>query len=278
MKNLKTDQIAVSNFPYYKYSLDYALDSLARMGGKNLEFYACDPHLHMDDASVSDIKTAARKVRENGLKTICVTPEQCNYPVNIASANIAARKRSIAVYVKAMETAVEMDCQLCQFLAGFGCLDEADEDIWKRSVESLGYLADLAETYGIHIALETSPKEYTCLTDSIKIADMVNEVGSSALYGMIDTAVLGYSHETIQDAIAGLENGRILRHVHVGDGKPNGHFIVGEGNLNLKEMMSALDQIKYEYAISLEILNPLYTSDPEYAMKTSYERLKKIIE
>ena len=48
MKNLKTDQIAVSNFPYYKYSLDYALDSLARMGGKNLEFYACDPHLHMD--------------------------------------------------------------------------------------------------------------------------------------------------------------------------------------------------------------------------------------
>ena len=107
---------------------------------------------------------------------------------------------------------------------------------------------------------------------------MVNEVGSSALYGMIDTAVLGYSHETIQDAIAGLENGRILRHVHVGDGKPNGHFIIGEGNLNLKEMMSALDQIKYEYAISLEILNPLYTSDPEYAMKTSYERLKKIIE
>ena len=142
----------------------------------------------------------------------------------------------------------------------------------------MGYLADLAETYGIHIALETSPKEYTCLTDSIKIADMVNEVGSSALYGMIDTAVLGYSHETIQDAIAGLENGRILRHVHVGDGKPNGHFIIGEGNLNLKEMMGALDQIKYEYAISLEILNPLYTSDPEYAMKTSYERLKKIIE
>ena len=47
-------------------------------------------------------------------------------------------------------------------------LDEEDEPIWQRSVESMAYLAGIAEGYGLTIALETSPKAYTCLTDSGK--------------------------------------------------------------------------------------------------------------
>lgn len=33
MKHLKASQVAVSNYPYFKYSLEYTLDSLERMGG-----------------------------------------------------------------------------------------------------------------------------------------------------------------------------------------------------------------------------------------------------
>ena len=63
MKHLTVEQICVSNFPYYKYSLEYALDSLERMGGKNLEMYACDPHFHVDDSTLADAKALKKKIK-----------------------------------------------------------------------------------------------------------------------------------------------------------------------------------------------------------------------
>lgn len=89
--------------------------------------------------------------------------------------------------------------------------------------------------------------------------------------GMIDTATLGFADETMEGAIADL--GPYLRHVHVGDGKPNGHFALGEGELNLPHMIDELDKAAYPYYLSLEILNNLYTRNPEYAMKKSYDWL-----
>lgn len=60
MKHLKASQVAVSNYPYFKYSLEYTLDSLERMGGSHMEFYACYPHLHVDDAGISQVKAVKK--------------------------------------------------------------------------------------------------------------------------------------------------------------------------------------------------------------------------
>lgn len=271
MRNLKTEQIAAANYPYFKYSLEYALDSLERMGAARMEFYACYPHLHVDDAGLSQVRAVKRQLEDHHLTPICFTPEQCLYPVNIASRDVNARKRSLDVYVKSMDFAAEMDIELCQFLSGFGCLDEMDEDIWKRAVESVAYLGRIAQGYGITIALETSPKEYTVTETAKDITRMIEEVGCPAVKGMIDTATLGFADETMEGAIADL--GPYLRHVHVGDGKPNGHFALGEGELNLPHMIDELDKAAYPYYLSLEILNNLYTRNPEYAMKKSYDWL-----
>ena len=142
-------------------------------------------------------------------------------------------------------------------------------------MESVAYLGRIAEGYGITIALETSPKEYTITETAKDIARMVEEAGSPAVMGMIDTATLGFSNETMEGAIADL--GPYLRHVHVGDGRPNGHLALGEGELDLPHMMNELDKAAYPYYLSLEILNNLYTRNPEYAMKKSYDWLVSYI-
>lgn len=276
MKIISKNQIAVANYPYGKYSLEYTLDSLERMGGENVELYACDPHFHIDDLTWPEIRAVKKKIRDHNLSVICVTPEQCIYPVNIANKNIRARERSIGVYVKCLEIASEMECPLCQFLAGFGCLDESDEDIWKRSRESLGYLADIADAYGVDIALETSPKSYTCLTNARQTVKMIEQVGSARLYGMLDTAVLGYSNETVDEVIRVL--GNKLRHVHFADGVPNGHYALGEGKLELRSMLRAINEAGYQHALSLEIMNGMYVEDPERAMRVSFEWLKNEID
>lgn len=78
-----------------------------------------------------------------------------------------------------------------------------------------------------------------------------------------------------KQAVCDLEGN--LSHVHIADGVPNGHLIPGEGSLNLPEMLKELDDIKYDGALSLEILNDKYVREPHTAMEVSYQRLKKYI-
>lgn len=275
MKNLKESQILTSNYPYYRYSLDYAFESLNRIGASDIEFYACFPHFHLDDISYLDVKRITKKLADYGLKVVCFTPEQCLYPVNIAALDINARKRSIDVFKKSIQYGSEMGAKYIVVLAGYGTLDEDERITWKRSVESLGILSSLAESYGIKLVLETSPREYTTTHNSKDVVRMIHEVGSPAIGGMIDTATLGYSGETMKQAIDDLE--RNLCHVHVADGNPNGHLILGEGHLDLAGMLKQLDDIEYSGPMGLEILNDKYIRNPHYAMETSFIKLKEYI-
>lgn len=268
MQKLSKKQLALSNFPYYKYSFRYAMDSLERMGAETIELYACDPHFHIDDSGIPQARAVFKQLKDRGIRVGCLTPEQCSYPLNIASQNPIGRKRSIEVYVKCLQFAVEMQCGLCQFLSGWSVLDEPEEDTWKRSVESMDYIARVAEGYGVDIALEASPRQYATTTNSTKTMQLIREVGSPALYGMIDVACMGDDRtEKVEDAIRVL--GDKLRHVHFGDGNPGGHYILGDGELDLEGALGKLASAGYRHLVSLEIMNGLYEKNPEEAMARS---------
>lgn len=276
MKHLTKKQILTSNYPYYRYSLDYALDSLERIGAENIEFYACFPHFHLDDRKLSeDLPKLRKRLLDRHLNVRCVTPEQCLYPVNIAALDMVRREKSMETFRKAIQCAAELGGQYVVLLAGYGTLDEEESETWKRSVESVAELADEAEKNRITLVLETSPREYTTTHNSKDVVRMIREVGSPAVKGMIDTATLGYSGETMKQAMD--ELGGNLRHVHVADGVPNGHLILGEGNLCIQGMLEELDAVGYDGALSLEILNDKYVRDPHVAMEISYQKLKEYI-
>ena len=93
-KNLTRDQFILSNFPYIDYSLDYALDSLQRLGAGKLEFYGAEPHFCMDDITNADMKVLKRKLDERGLSVVELNPENCAYPTNLSSKNPATRLRT----------------------------------------------------------------------------------------------------------------------------------------------------------------------------------------
>ena len=50
---IKWSQIAVGNYTYPLYSFCYFLDSMKRLGIKNIEVWAAGPHLYLDDMTVS---------------------------------------------------------------------------------------------------------------------------------------------------------------------------------------------------------------------------------
>lgn len=79
----------------------------------------------------------------------------------------------------------------------------------------------------------------------------------------------------MEQAISDL--GIYLEHVHIADGVPNGHLILGEGDLDLEGMLKKLDEAEYTGYLSLEILNDKYVRNPHEAMEKSFERLKEYL-
>ncbi|MDY3249986.1 MAG: sugar phosphate isomerase/epimerase family protein [Candidatus Choladocola sp.] len=270
MKNLSWKQVAYSNFPYFKYSLDYALNSLERIGAHDIEFYGVYPHFYLGDVTPSEIKTTARMLREHHLQVINLTPENCTYPVNAASTNLNARKRSIDHYVRALEAANEFESPYCLFFPGWAHFDESQEEAWKRGVETMAYLARIAETYGVTLLLESAPQNSSILTSADKQLQMIREVGSKAITGMIDFSCLFYINETIEETVEklGIEQ---IRHVHfhncrkLADGRHD-HCLPGEdGVLDVPHMLNVLDEAGYSGYFGCEVFSP-YEYEPEKAM------------
>lgn len=274
--SLNQNQIALSNFAYYKHSLRYTLDSLQKMGAKAIELYACDPHFHIDDCDLPQVVFMKKMLRDRDLRPICLTPEQVKYPINIASTNPVARKRSMETYTRVIQYANELECPTVQLFAGWGPLDEPLENVWPRSVDALTYLANLAEGYGITITIEAVDRTQTVLTGTDRIAAMLREVNSPNLHGMIDTVCLKVCNETIEDAINNITPER-LRHFHFSDVNMDTsevvHVIPGEGSMDLVHVLNELKNAGYKHYLSLELMSP-YEYQAEEATRKGAEWMR----
>lgn len=277
MKNLNVNQIAMSNFPYSRYSLEYALNSLEKLGAGPIEFYAHDPHFNVDDNGIVQVKALKRQLKDHGMHVINWCPEQVKYAINIASPNAYCRQRSIEYYVKSLQFASELESPTVQFFAGWNMLDRNYDDTWKYSVDSLSYLANIAHGYGINLTIEAADPLVTVLTNTGRIKQMLKDVNSPNLHGMIDLYCLGMCNETIDDALENLK-GEVY-HIHFSDAQYEGlsaHVIPGTGVLDMDYIMKRLDEYGYDGYFSLELMSP-YERMPEEAMRQSVEWMKKKI-
>lgn len=274
MKNLSEKQIAMSNFPYFRYSLEYTLDSLQRLGGGPIEFYAVDPHFNVDDNGLVQVKALKRQLKDRGMRVINWCPEQVKYAINIASPNAYCRQRSVEYYVKSLQFANELESPTVQFFAGWNMLDRNYDDTWKCSVDSLSYLANIAHGYGIDLTIEAADPLLTVLTNTSRIKQMLKDVNSPNLHGMIDLYCLGMCNETIEEALDNLKNE--VYHIHFSDAQYEGlsaHVIPGTGVLDMDHICRRLDEAGYKGYMSLELMTP-YERMPEEAMRRSVEWMR----
>ena len=94
MKHLTESQIAMSNFPYFRYTLDWTLDSLARLGAGPIELYLNDPHFHVEDSGTTQCRALKRKLAERGMRVINLCPE-VSYQHRLCQPLRPAAKRGI---------------------------------------------------------------------------------------------------------------------------------------------------------------------------------------
>ena len=109
MSKITPSQLAGTNMLYGRYSFQYFLDSMQRIGINNIEIYGVSPHFHFYD-SEDPMPLLKRQIKDSGLKVISMMPEENVYPVNIAAREKRLRDNTVELYKRFMDAAAELDC------------------------------------------------------------------------------------------------------------------------------------------------------------------------
>ena len=109
MRKLQITQLAAMNMHYSRYSIDAFLDSAARLGFTQLELWGGAPHFFYPTQCGPSAAALRRMAADRGLTIACVTPEQCIYPYNIASAQDDFRQASVDYFCGWIRQAAELE-------------------------------------------------------------------------------------------------------------------------------------------------------------------------
>lgn len=273
-KHITMNQIAAGNYPYPLYSFTYFLDSMERLGIKNIELWAAGPHLYLDDFTVPMLERMEQDIRRRGLIPICFTPEQCMYPVNIGAREAYIRERSIRYFEKALNAAEILGISRIVVTPGDGYREESPDLTRKHTIENLRYLNEKAKRKNITLLLEHLTAETTNLgVKAIELRRLWDEADCENLICMVDTDMMSRCGETVQNYLDAFRGQ--IGHVHFIDGMPSGHLVPGDGVLPMEQFLKELDEVEYSGYLSLEILDGRYQLHPEDAVRRSLKWLEE---
>lgn len=259
-------RFAGMNIHYFRHDFPCFLRDLAELELTRVELWGGMPHLSPEDVDTAEIAAVARQIKDHDLSLICFTPEQCLYPINLASEHGRSRGRSLAYFERSLEIAAELGAPELLVTAGWGYAGADPSGAWSRARDALGQLAVRAESLGVGLLLEPlSLTESNLVTTADDLVRMRGEIGSPVVGAILDLNAMAAAGETPQDYLTRF--GSDLRHVHLCDGTPEGHLAWGDGTLPMGDYLNALLDGGYEGSFTFELVTQAYWLDPRSALE-----------
>lgn len=272
MVRIDRERFALGSYQYLRYPLEYFLDTAVELEIHHVELWAAAPSFCLDTMDEGQLKQKAALIRERDLKVCCITPEQCQYPVNLAAEDEAIRAYSIRNFERAFRAADCLECERVLVTAGCGYFNRPGEEAWKRSEDSLCKLARIAEKAGLLLVLETlTPLSSNILNTPEQQTEMIRRMPEGIVRPMLDIGQMAYMGQELSRY---LKHGSRLAHVHLHDSNPAVHMALGDGALPFDEYLEQIEGIGYRGFYALEVNDPRYRADPRRADRQSVEWLR----
>ena len=272
MVSIAKERFALGSYQYFRYSLEYFLDVARELEISYVDLWGATPHLSLDILTPAGIERKAAEVRKRGLKVACITPEQVNYPSNLAAEEEEIRTYSIRLFQKAVDAAqiLESPCMLAT--AGCACFNGSLEEGWKRSRDSLFQVASYAADRNITVLLETlTPASSNLLNTPQQQRRMMEEIGLPNIRPVLDLGQVAHMHQDLADF---LSYGDRLGRVHLHDYGDAVHMALGDGHLPLEEILESLEKAGYTGLYSFECNDVRYRQDPAASDRQNMDWLR----
>ena len=276
MSKITMDNFAVMSVQYVHYSLEYYLDSMVKNGLKHVDLWGGIPHYcRLDYPFAEDAKKKIGSIRammeERGLDVSVYTPETLAYPYSFSHPEEEVRKRTVDYFRLAMDDALLFGTNKVFLNSGCGLLDLPREESFARLVDTYKKIAAIAEQKGIELVLEQlQPYESNLVLNLQDIKRVLDEVDSPAMYICVDVVAMAVAGEELKDYFEVLGRDRI-KLIHFAD---TCHYILGDGELPLKDYLKTLEEYDYDGIVDLEINDSIYWDDPHESIRKSVEWLK----
>lgn len=276
MSKITMDNFAVMSVQYVHYSLEYYLDSMVKNGLRHVDLWGGIPHYcRLDYPFAEDAKQKIGSIRammeERGLDVSVYTPETLAYPYSFSHPEEEVRKRTVDYFSMAMDDALLFGTNKVFLNSGCGLLDLPREESFARLVDTYKKIAAIAEQKGIELVLEQlQPYESNLVLNLQDIKRVLDEVDSPAMYICVDVVAMAVAGEELKDYFEVLGRERI-KLIHFAD---TCHYILGDGELPLKDYLKTLEEYDYDGIVDLEINDSIYWDDPHESIRKSVEWLK----
>lgn len=272
------ERIAISNFNYRRWSFGYFLESVKKLGLKNIELCGCHPHFTSFEAEEFPVRELAEQIKAAGISVPVIMPEQNFLPINIAAVNSFLREESIRQLRFYIENANAFDCRKVVIYPGKAFMDHPHSQGWMYARESVKQLCEIAEEYGVTLLMSPVSAFVSDLMTDCKTAErMLREVGADNLEVCVNSSILGYAGDTLETYFEAF--GDKIGHVQLADAVEDCDQLAwGEGNVNLAGQISVLEKYHYEGSVSMELLMEEYAEDPHGVHAGSLEYMKSHME
>jgi len=213
----------------------------------------CAEDGHIDPERITDeqIKEIRKAAHDAGIEIACLTPYYKNYLTP------EEREKSIAGMKRTIEVAAALDCKRVRSYGGITPpKNRSASEVWRRTVEGIRIVAEFAERFGVTICIENHAGTLTM--SARETADFVADVNHPNVGILYDHAwVRVAGRETASEAVQIMKP--YIRHVHVkdwkfvgGDTENRRACLLGEGDIEWREVISALLAIGYDGFLSDE--------------------------
>lgn len=261
MGRLLLSQIVGTNIAYYRYTFDYFLDAMERLGIHQIELWGGSGHFSIYDTAGNPVGNLKKKLRARGFTCISMMPEQNVYAINIAVPEENIRRKSVEYIRRFIEAANELECPKFLLNPGRPCLNKPMSEGYKWGRDSIEKLVRYAEKYNVILMYENLNERESCLAsnchDQFRV---VKDIDSPYLACCVDTVPVACAGEKLEEYFEVM--GEKLVHIHLNDGRPWGHMKWGDGSQDLDEHLNAMRKYDYTGFIDLEIDNGAYLLDP----------------
>jgi L-ribulose-5-phosphate 3-epimerase len=240
---------------------------LGELGYRDFELVVNPPHLGLDELDTSERKRIGAALRWEGMAL-----RSLNLPsldTNLASSMSRMRAYSVQVFRDAIDLASDLGIAHLVTVPGrmspLLAPTPAQRAGWMR--ESLDALIPHAESRGVGLALENVP--FAAFPDAASLGAFVRGIGSPVLSVCYDAANAHFIGESPAEGLRQLRDQVSI--VHLSDTRRGAwrHDEVGRGDVPFGEVRAALDEIRFEGACMLEIIDP----QPEAAILRSHRAL-----
>lgn len=238
---------------------------MAELGRSKLELWGMAPHLYVPELARTGTQHIRQLLHERELSVHCFTPEQIMYPVNLAADEPWLLEKSRQTMEQSIHVAAALEAPLLLVTAGRGYEHQPTGAAWARAVDSLGALADVASRQGITLLLEPLQRsESNLVTNAEELERMLADIGRVNVEVVLDTVALAVAGDSVEDYVHRF--GQRISHVHLVDGKPNGHLAWGDGELPLSGYVQSLEDSGYAGQYTFELFGN-YANAPRDAIE-----------